>query len=197
MRCLGVISGAGGLPQHSHFSCACAALVPVAPAVGAVLLYLWLVPRWHRVPCDVRVACWLDACTAAWLGLCCLWCSIVGLRCWASICRAFVPLVGSCSSFGFPAHTYFHHCVSFGPFKHQNLKSLSHEEHASLCTLFKRGVSCQHNLPLALLSIKTFPHPASPACNFLASQSPNAMSPIMDHTNSGAARCYAQSSHRR
>ena len=32
-----------------------------------------LVPRWHRVRCDVRVVCWLDACTAAWLGDCRLW----------------------------------------------------------------------------------------------------------------------------
>ena len=41
----------------------CAALrVPLAPAVGVVPLCL--VPWCHRVPCD---ACWLDACTAAWL----------------------------------------------------------------------------------------------------------------------------------
>ena len=35
----------------------CAARVPVAPAVGAVPLNLWLVPQWHRVRCDVLVRC--------------------------------------------------------------------------------------------------------------------------------------------
>ena len=50
----------------------CAARGPCAPAVGAVPLCLWLVPRWHRVRCDVCVCavCWLDACAVAWLGDC-------------------------------------------------------------------------------------------------------------------------------
>ena len=46
---------------------------PVAPTVGAVPLYLCLVPRQHRVRYDVCVVCWLDACAAAWLGDCRLW----------------------------------------------------------------------------------------------------------------------------
>ena len=56
--CLGFIGGAGGLPRRLSFSCMCAARVPVAPAVGAVLLCFWLVPRWHRVQCDLCVVCW-------------------------------------------------------------------------------------------------------------------------------------------
>ena len=55
------------------FNCTCAARVPVAPAVGAVPLCLCQVPQWHRVRCDVSVVCWLDACTAAWLGDCLSW----------------------------------------------------------------------------------------------------------------------------
>ena len=42
--CLGVIPGAVGLPRRLDLSCAYAARVPVAPAVGAVLPCLWLVP---------------------------------------------------------------------------------------------------------------------------------------------------------
>ena len=34
---------------------------------------LCLVPRWHRVRCDVSVVCWFDAFTAACLGVCRLW----------------------------------------------------------------------------------------------------------------------------
>ena len=71
--CLGFITGTGGLPRRLGFSCMCAARVPVAPAVGAMPLCLRLVPRWHRVRCDVGVVYWLDACTAAWLGDCRLW----------------------------------------------------------------------------------------------------------------------------
>ena len=48
------------------FRCMRAAWLHVAPAVGAVPLCLRLVPRWHRVRCDVSVVCWLDAFTAAW-----------------------------------------------------------------------------------------------------------------------------------
>ena len=44
-----------------------------AARVGAVLLCLWLGPRWHRVQCDECVVCWLGACTAAWLRGCRLW----------------------------------------------------------------------------------------------------------------------------
>ena len=40
------------------FRCMCAAHVSVAPAVGAVPLCLWLVPRWHRLRCDVCLVCW-------------------------------------------------------------------------------------------------------------------------------------------
>ena len=39
------------------FSCLCATRVPDALAVGAVLLCLWMVPRWHRVRCDVLFRC--------------------------------------------------------------------------------------------------------------------------------------------
>ena len=42
-----MITSARGLPRRLGFSCVCAAWVPVAPAVGAVLPCLWLVP-WRR-----------------------------------------------------------------------------------------------------------------------------------------------------
>ena len=58
LLCLGSITGgAVGLPRRLGFSCMCVARVPVAPAVGAVPLCVWLVPRWHRVRCDVLVRC--------------------------------------------------------------------------------------------------------------------------------------------
>ena len=56
--CLGVISGAGGVPQRLDFSGVCAARVPIAPAVGAVLPYVCLVPWWHRVRRDACVVSW-------------------------------------------------------------------------------------------------------------------------------------------
>ena len=52
-----------GMLRHLDFSCVCAGRVPVAPAVGAVLPCLCLVPWWHRVRCDACVVCWLDTCT--------------------------------------------------------------------------------------------------------------------------------------
>ena len=64
-RYLGMILGAGGLPRRLDFSCVCAGRVPIAPAVGAVLPYLCLVPWWRRVWCDACVVSWLDACTAS------------------------------------------------------------------------------------------------------------------------------------
>ena len=57
LLCLGFITGAGGLPRRLDFSHMCPAWVPVAPAVGAVSLCLCMVPRWHRVRCDVLVRC--------------------------------------------------------------------------------------------------------------------------------------------
>ena len=45
LRCLGMISGEGGLPQHLDSSSACAERVPVAPVVGVVLPYLCLVAQ--------------------------------------------------------------------------------------------------------------------------------------------------------
>ena len=42
LRCLDVISGAGGLPRCLDFSRGCAVRVLFAPAVGAVLAYLCL-----------------------------------------------------------------------------------------------------------------------------------------------------------
>ena len=42
LRGLTVISG--GLPRRLNFNCVCAGQGPVAPAVGAVLAYLCLVP---------------------------------------------------------------------------------------------------------------------------------------------------------
>ena len=45
LQCLDVLSGAGELPRRFGFSCVCAGLVPVAPAVGAVLRYLCLVAQ--------------------------------------------------------------------------------------------------------------------------------------------------------
>ena len=73
LPCLGFITGAGWLCRRLGFGCMCAARVFVASAVGAAPLYLFLVPRWHRVRCDVSVVCWLDACTAACCGDCRLW----------------------------------------------------------------------------------------------------------------------------
>ena len=58
LQCLGVTPGAGGLPRCLDFSCVCAARVPVVPAVDAMLQFLWLVPWWHRVQCDVCVESW-------------------------------------------------------------------------------------------------------------------------------------------
>ena len=49
LRYLSLIKGAGGLPRRFGFSCVCAAQVPVAPTVGAMLPCLWLVDWWHRV----------------------------------------------------------------------------------------------------------------------------------------------------
>ena len=47
--CALVDSGAGELPQRLVLSCVCAGMVPVAPAVGAVLAYLRLAHWWHAV----------------------------------------------------------------------------------------------------------------------------------------------------
>ena len=58
LRCLGFITGAGALARRLGFGCMYAARVPVAPAVDAVPLCLWLVPQWLRVRCDVCVVCW-------------------------------------------------------------------------------------------------------------------------------------------
>ena len=44
-----VFLGAGELLRRLVFSCVCAGLVPVAPAVGAVLAYLRLVHWWHAL----------------------------------------------------------------------------------------------------------------------------------------------------
>ena len=59
LQCLGVLSGAGELPRRLVFSCVCAGLVPVAPAVGTVLgtvlACLRLVHWWHAVWFDVCV----------------------------------------------------------------------------------------------------------------------------------------------
>ena len=60
----------------------CPEQVPVAPTVGAVLPCLCLVPCWHRVRCDACVVFQLDACTAAWLGGCCL---RLVQRCWPGV----------------------------------------------------------------------------------------------------------------
>ena len=38
LQCLDVFLGAGELPRRLVFSCVCAGMVPVAPAVGAVLV---------------------------------------------------------------------------------------------------------------------------------------------------------------
>ena len=46
------------------FSCVRAGLVPVAPAVGAVLAHLRLAHWWHAVWCDVCVVSSLAACIA-------------------------------------------------------------------------------------------------------------------------------------
>ena len=54
----------GELPRRLVFSCVCAGLVHVAPAVGAVLAYLRLVHWWHAVWFEVCVASSLAACIA-------------------------------------------------------------------------------------------------------------------------------------
>ena len=64
LQCLDVLSGAGELPRRLVFSCVCAGLVPVAPAVGAVLAYLRLVLWWHAAWFDVCVVSSLAACIA-------------------------------------------------------------------------------------------------------------------------------------
>ena len=64
-----VLTGARGLPRRLGLSYMCTAWLPVVPVVGAVPLCLCLALRWHRVRCDVRVVCWLDAVTAAWSGI--------------------------------------------------------------------------------------------------------------------------------
>ena len=80
LRSLDMISGAEVLPWRLTFSYVCAERVPLAPAVGAVLPHLCLVPWRHRARCDVSVVCWLDACTAAWLEIAVYGsCSVVGL----------------------------------------------------------------------------------------------------------------------
>ena len=61
---LDVLSGAGELPWRIVFRCVCAGLVPVAPAVGAVLAYLRLAPWWRAVWFDVCVVSSLAACMA-------------------------------------------------------------------------------------------------------------------------------------
>ena len=48
-QCLDVLAGAGESPRCLVFSCVCAGMVPVAPAVGAVLAYLRLAHCWHAV----------------------------------------------------------------------------------------------------------------------------------------------------
>ena len=62
-QCLDVLSGAEELPRRLALSCVCAGLVPVAPAVGAVLAYLRLAQWWHTGWCDVCVVSSLAACT--------------------------------------------------------------------------------------------------------------------------------------
>ena len=63
LQCLDVLSGAGELPRRLVFSCVCAGLVPVAPAVAAVLAYLRLAHWWNTVWC-VCVVSSLAACMA-------------------------------------------------------------------------------------------------------------------------------------
>ena len=64
LQCLNVLSGAAELPWRLVFSYMCAGMVPVAPAVGAVLAYLRLAHWWHAVWCDVCVVSSLAACIA-------------------------------------------------------------------------------------------------------------------------------------
>ena len=98
----------------------CVLQVPVAPAMGAVLSCLWLVPWGNRVRRDVCVVSWFElmgptgivlsarhkhrcpgymhvqrpGCVVAVCGSC----SVVGLCWWADVYRSCVPLVVSCSS---------------------------------------------------------------------------------------------------
>ena len=53
----GCDTGRRGVAPALPVSCLCAASVPVAPAVGAMLPSLWLVPWWHRVRYDLLVRC--------------------------------------------------------------------------------------------------------------------------------------------
>ena len=64
LQCLDVLSGAGELPWRLVLSCVCAGLVPLAPAVGAVLAYLRLAHWWHAVCCAVCVVSSVAACMA-------------------------------------------------------------------------------------------------------------------------------------
>ena len=64
LQCLDVLLGAEELPRCLVFRRVCAGLVPVAPAVGAVLAYLRLAHWWHAVWRDVCVVSSLAACIA-------------------------------------------------------------------------------------------------------------------------------------
>ena len=64
LQCLDVRSDAAEMPRRLVFRFVCAGLVPVAPAVGAVLAYLRLAHWWLAEWCDVCVVSSIAACTA-------------------------------------------------------------------------------------------------------------------------------------
>ena len=89
----GFLTGAGGLPPRLGFSCMCAARVPVSPAVGAVPLCLYLVPRWHRGRCGVLVRCMYSGLAEALPFM-----ARVALLAYVGGLAMCVPLVVSCPS---------------------------------------------------------------------------------------------------
>ena len=131
LACWGFITGAGWLPRRLGFSCMCTAWLPVVPVVGAAPLCLCLVPRWHRVRCDVRVVCWLDASTAAWSGI-----GVGGLPFVARVallaCVGGLTLIVRVCIWWFPALVPAclcipHHRVSLQHLRRQTVCSLSSE----------------------------------------------------------------------
>ena len=82
-----MLLSAGATPRCLDFSCVSTGWVPAAPATGAVLPCLCLVPAWRRGCCAVRGARGGPVrCMHSTLGIA-LWgtCNAVDLRWWASI----------------------------------------------------------------------------------------------------------------
>ena len=84
LPCLAVFLGAGELPRRLIFSCVCAGMVPVAPAVGAVLVCAWR-PWWQAV--------WFDVCVVSSLAVC----AFDGFLLWIRIASACPTIASLCN----------------------------------------------------------------------------------------------------